>query len=203
MKLLFLILALVLSANSQNLREKLEKSGYEVRDREEKEIRIIYERADGSVYEKIRGQDKFIEIIKSENPNPFIQERLVSGRVKFEYTDLDGNTVGTSDLNNWYVISENQNVSNVSNEDIPTKVVPNPTKGYSSVEFSVINAGEVRINLTDISGKESQNVHTKYYRSGDYEYHVDLTNYPDGVYLLTIKVNDHSKTLKIIKNQGE
>jgi hypothetical protein len=38
MKLLLLILALVLSANSQNLREKLEKSGYEVRDREEKEI---------------------------------------------------------------------------------------------------------------------------------------------------------------------
>ena len=124
----------------------------------------------------------------------------MSGKVKFEYTDLEGNTLGTSDLKNWYVISENKSTLNVSNEEIPTKVVPNPTKGYSSLEFTVKIPGEVTISFSDILGKESKILHTKYYRSGDYEYHVDLTNYPDGVYLLTINVNDHSKTLKIIKN---
>lgn len=203
MKLILIFFAISLIANSQTLKEKLQRAGYEVKDKKSEKLRIFYERADGSVYEKVRGQDKFIEIIKSKDPNPFIQERLVSGKVTFEYTDLEGNTLGTSDLNNWYIISDNKNTTSVIEADIYTKVKPNPIEGNSVIEFTLKESSVVRIYLSDLAGKENKNIHSKFYYKGNYEFNVSLNDYPDGVYLLTLQVNEKSKTIKLIKSKGE
>ena len=84
-----------------------------------------------------------------------------------------------------------------SSEEIPdtplTLVYPNPTDGAITLQFET--AGEYMITVSDTTGKVLiiQAVTEQTAR-------LDMSNYPSGVYLLTIDNGKRQSTTRVIKN---
>ena len=88
-------------------------------------------------------------------------------------------------------------VENITNAEIPdaplARVYPNPTENKITIELEV--AGEYALTLSDINGKVllRQTV-------SDEITQLDISNYPSGVYLLTIDDGKRQSATRVVKN---
>lgn len=126
------------------------------------------------------------------------------GRISTGEEGLTGIKIGP-DGNIWYTNREENTLSSASpgeftstnniDQDIRIKVTPNPTNGIITVTTPVSNtastiqvtntAGQLLMNITDASNRQS----------------IDLSNYPSGVYILSIKGDSFHQTKKVILNR--
>ncbi len=74
------------------------------------------------------------------------------------------------------------------------EINPNPTTGIFNIKFQNPLIGEVEINLTNIFGKTS----VLNFDKNQQPVSIDLSTYPKGIYLLTIKTNDKVFTEKVV-----
>ena len=59
---------------------------------------------------------------------------------------------------------------------------PNPTQGFTTLEFSVIEVENTKIYLTDTQGRLVKEIINKELARGEYSYDLDLGDIPDGMY---------------------
>jgi tetrahydromethanopterin S-methyltransferase subunit F len=94
------------------------------------------------------------------------------------------------------ILSVNENTTQV----IDAVIYPNPTSSTSTVEFNLVNASEVTISITDLSGKIVSERNLGQLNAGANATEINTTSFNAGVYYVTIASNGSSVTKKLIKN---
>ncbi|HRG58886.1 MAG TPA: YCF48-related protein [Bacteroidia bacterium] len=93
-------------------------------------------------------------------------------------------------------------VNNLSNTNLTTDIIcfPNPSSDYVTINFNNTNIGQTYIVLCDLHGKIIYESEIKDLNSSG-QIMVDLKNYHDGVYFLTVVNNSIYQTFKVVKTK--
>ena len=94
------------------------------------------------------------------------------------------------------VLAVDENTMNVS----AAKVYPNPTANSATVAFSLTNASEVNVNVTDMSGKEVFAKNLGNLSAGENSTEINMAGMASGVYYVQLHSNGSVVTKKVIKN---
>lgn len=94
------------------------------------------------------------------------------------------------------VLAVDENTMNVS----AAKVYPNPTANSATVAFSLTNASEVNVNVTDMSGKEVFAKNLGNLSTGENSTEINMAGMASGVYYVQLHSNGSVVTKKVIKN---
>ena len=89
-------------------------------------------------------------------------------------------------------------ISTVDKGENHVSIYPNPAVGNTTVELSVVNAGNAVVKIYDISGKL---VHTEglgYLGEGLHQYSLDCSKFKHGMYLVNINFGSQTATSKLI-----
>lgn len=76
-------------------------------------------------------------------------------------------------------------------------VYPNPTKNSSLISFSLIEKSNVKIEITDVSGKV---VHSQYFHNsnqGQYAIEINVTDLNNGLYFVNLHANGELRSKKL------
>jgi hypothetical protein len=88
---------------------------------------------------------------------------------------------------------------NASGNNLSIKVYPNPVAQNSTIDLNIPESGNVRIDLVNIMGQQSQNIKTGFLSKGHYTINLNKNkSLPAGVYLLKVNTNATAGTVKII-----
>ncbi|GAB1370115.1 hypothetical protein MASR1M45_01730 [Candidatus Kapaibacterium sp.] len=129
-------------------------------------------------------------ILSSKSREHYIQDGKVGDYSVMVFNEFNCGTLS----DNFSIIT---NVQNDIYSDFEISVANNPGNGNFLLKFSNPLAGNIKIVVSDINGKET--ITFKDYFDGFNSYSLDLTNLNSGVYLLTIFANNTAKVTKIIK----
>lgn len=77
---------------------------------------------------------------------------------------------------------------------------PNPANEMTSLIISLPYPTLLEVSLIDVMGNSLLNIPAKYYQAGSHNVEVDLSDFSNGVYFVTIKTDLGMKTIKLIKN---
>jgi hypothetical protein len=80
-----------------------------------------------------------------------------------------------------------------------SNVYPNPTTGATTIDYSLVNASDVTVEVVDITGKVVYAVNNGTQVAGDYTVSFDAAGYSNGVYYVNITSNESTVTKKFIK----
>ncbi|MBL4625388.1 MAG: T9SS type A sorting domain-containing protein, partial [Flavobacteriales bacterium] len=86
----------------------------------------------------------------------------------------------------------------VNEEELTTKVYPNPAKQYFNLEFNIPEAGKYKIQVVSMDGKQIGKATNKQHEAGIYTEQIDVSNLPNGVYFYTVSSGKYSHSGKII-----
>lgn len=78
-------------------------------------------------------------------------------------------------------------------------IYPNPTSGATTINYSVLNASNVTINIVDITGKTVYSVNNGTMAAGAHEATFNAASFSNGVYYVTISTDEAIVTKKFIK----
>lgn len=78
-------------------------------------------------------------------------------------------------------------------------VYPNPTSGETTVDYSLVNASDVTVEVVDITGKVVYTVNKGTQVAGANQVSFDASAFSNGFYYVTIATNDANVTKKFIK----
>jgi len=87
--------------------------------------------------------------------------------------------------------------------EIPTKYniaqnYPNPFNPTTNVRFSIVNAGQVKLIVYDVQGREVQTLVNERLQPGTYEATFDGSALTSGVYFYKLVTNGFTETKKMI-----
>ena len=94
----------------------------------------------------------------------------------------------------------NQPILSIKESITNTSISPNPTVNGTTLTFTVLTAGDLNIQLVNVSGQELMEIHNAYAEVGDFTKHFTIANFPTGVYYLKISHNNRIRMEKIIRN---
>jgi hypothetical protein len=99
-------------------------------------------------------------------------------------------------------LSEIIGVKNISTE-VPAEFelgqnYPNPFNSMTNVKFKMLNGGEVKIVVYDISGREVRTLVDARLEAGVYEVRFDSGDLPSGVYFYRMETDKFTETRKLI-----
>jgi hypothetical protein len=77
-------------------------------------------------------------------------------------------------------------------------ISPNPTVSDFTVSFEVLKSGDMRMTLTDLSGREVLGLFDGYVSDGAFTHTVTTNNLAKGVYFLNISIDGNSSVEKVI-----
>ena len=79
--------------------------------------------------------------------------------------------------------------------------IPNPAVNEATIEFNVAQAGNVEINLYDISGKLVQHLFSGFVNAGTTSVKINTSELSSGTYNYIMSVGDNhvSQQLKVVK----
>lgn len=75
---------------------------------------------------------------------------------------------------------------------------PNPASGQVMLRFHTDAASEVYTHIADLSGRVLQTQNHGNFASGDQQLPIDVSAYPDGVYLVTLHTGQQSVTRRLV-----
>ena len=78
-------------------------------------------------------------------------------------------------------------------------IYPNPCSGTACLQFKINNQQLTILNLYDITGAKIKRLFNEEKMAGEYEIEIDVTGLPAGVYFCTLKTNEGTQTVKLIK----
>lgn len=95
---------------------------------------------------------------------------------------------------------------NIYNSTVPTEFLleqnyPNPFNPVTTINYSVPEPSEIKISISDLTGKEIIQVISGFHNTGNYTESIDLTALSSGVYIYTLKSEkvSISKKMALIK----
>ena len=114
------------------------------------------------------------------------------------------NFVGTIDLETGMFKSSTASSSiilsnpKLTKEDFSLSLQPNPATADLTVAFTSSVAGKYNIEITSVTG---QSLYSRSFHGakGANRINIDVQNYPQGIYLLKLQVNDSYQTFKLVK----
>ena len=77
---------------------------------------------------------------------------------------------------------------------------PNPFKGATSITIATRKAGNLTIDVTNLTGQKVMSINKGYMNAGTSHYAIDCSQLTAGVYFYTVTVNNESRTMKMIVN---
>ncbi|MDR1005979.1 MAG: T9SS type A sorting domain-containing protein [Bacteroidales bacterium] len=101
------------------------------------------------------------------------------------------------------IVSTNANsLSNATETFGSLNLYPNPAQNVATLSYSLKNAGEVSIIVTDIMGREVAKMDEGKRASGiNYEANINTANLSNGTYFYTVSVNGAKQTNKFVVNK--
>ncbi len=114
--------------------------------------------------------------------------------VRFVSENHYGNNVFIDDIN---VTDNFVGVENVEVVNANLAAYPNPANNNTNVNFALATAGDVQMNIINMLG---ENVYTNDFgtlAAGNYNEVVNLSNMPNGLYLVNLNVNGKVSTLRL------
>ena len=67
---------------------------------------------------------------------------------------------------------------------------PNPTRGLSNIEFTLVESSDVILEICDVSGRVISSILTSYDGKGSYSLELDLQSFDSGAYFVKLIVNN-------------
>jgi serine protease AprX len=103
-----------------------------------------------------------------------------------------------------YVAQKRISDQNVLPETIKSEsnftIFPNPTKDEAHIKFRLENSSAVKISVYDASGKIIlNNQSSEAFPKGEYLRTIDVSDYPSGIYTVSLECSDFKETKKLIK----
>ena len=78
------------------------------------------------------------------------------------------------------------------------EIYPNPARDFVTVSYSLSEADEVNLVLTDLSGKTIQVIENRRLEEGSYQFQYETANLTAGVYFCTLMTSSSKTTKKIV-----
>ncbi len=90
-------------------------------------------------------------------------------------------------------------------QDNVIDVYPNPFGNEINISYNLTERSFIIIDVFSITGKKIETVFNGYQNAGDYSYRINSENslYPNGLYLLNIRMDGRSQTYKMVKINGK
>lgn len=105
-------------------------------------------------------------------------------------TDGGGSYLGIDDINY------------VSTDLIVYQNYPNPFNGISFISWEQSQNAPIVLKVTDLSGRKIKTLLDCYQESGKHTQSFDVSDMADGIYFLTVQMNKHSITKKLILSKN-
>jgi PKD repeat protein len=115
-------------------------------------------------------------------------------RIKFEFTFDTGNNLYIDDINIFGTTVGINDINMVADE---MTLAPNPTNGSTRLNFKMINSNDVVITITDVLGKQLDQLSKGSLTPGDYSYTIN-TPWSKGVYFVQVVSGNQLVTKKLI-----
>ena len=96
-------------------------------------------------------------------------------------------------------IQPTANLDEVSSLVSLGNIFPNPTSGISAINFTLANAANVNVTITDLTGKVMHAVDNGLVNEGSHSLSFDASNFANGFYYVTVTADGNSVTKKFIK----
>jgi len=94
---------------------------------------------------------------------------------------------------------EPQNISeNFNAPDIHLNVYPNPFVGTLYIDYEITDRSEVSMGIFDISGRLVSSITNEVQAKGNHKITFNSPGYPDGVYVLFIRINNYYYSEKLV-----
>jgi len=77
---------------------------------------------------------------------------------------------------------------------------PNPFRGTTSIGVTTQKAGNLSIDVTNLTGQKVISINKGFTNAGSYRYSIDCSQLSAGVYFYTVTLNNESRTMKMIVN---
>lgn len=188
--LLFILTFTILQFNNSFSQENVKKP-----------IKIVFERSDGSVYEKMAGAKNFVEIVPGK-VNPLITDKLVNDHQKIVITRSNGDVVYSFNFMDWYDEKNNSKVETSRlAKDLPNfSITPNPTNGEYLVSFELERDSRIQSSIYTYNGMKIADLIDAIYSRGEFNHRFDINKYTSGVYIIQFVIENNIYTYKIVKN---
>ncbi|MES2622382.1 MAG: alkaline phosphatase D family protein [Bacteroidota bacterium] len=95
------------------------------------------------------------------------------------------------------IISGIRNAS--QQEAVMVSIYPNPSSNYIAVQYYLSQPGEVKITLTDLSGKNVHAESRKHVENGLFNAGLDISLLPAGTYLMSLSAGDNVYSKQLVK----
>lgn len=170
-------------------------------DQTDAPVKFIFERSDGSVYEKMKGAENFVEV-SAGRENKLINDRLTDNHHKVVVNKRNGEKVYSYNFKDWYNLDNNSKIETSSElTDLPNySLSPNPTSGNINVTFDLTEESTISINLYTLGGYEIAKLINTNSDQGTFEHNFNLNRFSPGIYIYQVVVNNRIYTSRIVKN---
>lgn len=164
-------------------------------------IKIIYNRLDGSVFEKMQGNDKFVEIVPAKRKNEFIEQNKVDHHRKIVLSKPNGTTMYSYNLKEWYPYEDMQGepqIAKTFNNLSQFAITPNPSNDVTTIKFNLQERSDIEVSLFTISGIKIKQIFKGNVDKGEFTTSFDAKKVYAGVYVCQIVCNDQIYSDRVI-----
>ncbi|MEM7160944.1 MAG: PKD domain-containing protein [Bacteroidota bacterium] len=116
-------------------------------------------------------------------------------RMMFRWESGGGNNIYLDDINLIGTVSNND----ISIDRIQLQLFPNPSEGQSTLAFSIGEAANATIYITDLNGKKVASLYAGNLNAGQQSLNFDSPELANGTYLIVIELNDQLFSKKWVK----
>jgi len=79
------------------------------------------------------------------------------------------------------------------------RITPNPVKSFATISFNLDVESKISLDIYDQNGEFIQNIINRIRPKGEHNVQFDISDLPQGVYLITMKTGEQMQTQKMIK----
>jgi len=139
-------------------------------------------------------EDDWNEVVIDNVSSTFLNE---SFRLRFDFRSLRGNNIYIDDINIF-----DPAVVGLESVDFVDRfrVYPNPTSGTTNLDYTLKNAGDLTIDILDISGRVVKGVFAGNQPSGQQVVQINATELHNGIYLIRMQSNGQQVVRKFVKH---
>jgi len=139
-------------------------------------------------------EDQWDEVVIDNVSSVFQNE---SFRLRFDFRSYRGNNIYIDDIN----IFDPATVGLESIDFVDRfRVYPNPTTGATNLDFALKNAGDLTIDVIDLSGRVVKQIFSGNQPSGQQVMQIDAAGLQNGVYLIRMQSNGQQVVRKFVKH---
>ena len=82
--------------------------------------------------------------------------------------------------------------------DLSFSMDPNPSKDFTTIQFTITLTSNVNIKLFDVSGKEMRTIVNSEFQEGPHSLQLKTCNFPKGIYFVRMITEDGIQTQKLV-----